>query len=492
VIVTDSAGVDRVARVIDVTSTGVTFEIPSGTATGMALMTVTSGNGSVFLGSALIFSTYYFPHLALGGGWQTTLTYVNYSAETVTCQTSFFSDSGAPLAVSFGGAASSIRTDTLAPGATVHQQSQANLNAAVGTGWAQAQCTGPLKASLLFRSYSGGVAIGEAGVNAMAVPAASFLSFADVQTGIAYANPSAQAAIVTITAVNPAGQTVGSRSVNLPPGQHGASFVGQLLNLNSFTGSVRITSPLPIISLTLNFEAAPAFSSLPPGELTSGAPPVTNVYYFSHLALGGGWQTTLTYVNASAQSVTCQTNFFSDTGASLPVPFGGTTATTRTDALAPGGSIHQQSQARLNDPVVTGWAQAQCTGPVKASLLFRFYNQGVALSEAGVNAMPAPATQFVTFAETGTGIAFANPSPQAVTITFTALSSSGQTLASKNLTLSLQQHSSAFLGPLLGLSTFTGSVQIKSTAPIISLSLNFEAAPAFSSLPPGELESDVH
>ena len=32
---------------------------------------------------------YYFPHLAVGAGWQTTITYINYSPEEVTCQTEF-------------------------------------------------------------------------------------------------------------------------------------------------------------------------------------------------------------------------------------------------------------------------------------------------------------------------------------------------------------------------------------------------------------------
>ena len=103
--------------------------------------------------------------------------------------------------------------------------------------------------------------------------------------------------------------------------------------------------------------------------------------------------------------------------------------------------------------------------------------------------MTAPATQFITFADTQTGIAYANPSAQAATVTITALSSAGQALASRSLTLSPQQHGAAFVGTLLGLGSFTGSVQITSTAPIISLSMNFEANPVFSSLPRGELDS---
>ena len=103
--------------------------------------------------------------------------------------------------------------------------------------------------------------------------------------------------------------------------------------------------------------------------------------------------------------------------------------------------------------------------------------------------MTAGANQFVTFAETSTGIAYANPSNQQATITFTALDSAGLALASKSVVLAPQQHGATYLGPFLGLSSFAGSVQITATTPIVSLSLNFEAPPAFSSLPPGELES---
>ena len=65
--------------------------------------------------------------------------------------------------------------------------------------------------------------------------------------------------------------------------------------------------------------------------------------------------------------------------------------------------------------VAPGWARATCSGPVKASLLYRGYDSaGVAVAEAGVNATAVPATRFVTFAEQGegkpgTGVAYANP-----------------------------------------------------------------------------------
>ncbi len=215
-------------------------------------------------------------------------------------------------------------------------------------------------------------------------------------------------------------------------------------------------------------------------------------YYFSDLAFGENWQTTLTYVNYSPQAVTCSTTFYSDSGVLLPIPFSQGTVSTRTDTLQPGQSIHDQSMGNPALPVSQGWARATCTGPVQASVLFRLYRSGVAVAEAGVNAENAPITQFATFAQTATGVAYANPSPaQSATITFTVYNAAGTQLGSKIINLGPLAHGSANLGPLLGLQSFTGFVKVTSTIPIISLSLNFEAAPVFSSLPPGDLSSST-
>ena len=49
------------------------------------------------------------------------------------------------------------------------------------------------------------------------------------------------------------------------PNWHDAQNMVSLFDLSSFTGSVEITSTAPIVTLSLNFEAAPVSSSLPPG-----------------------------------------------------------------------------------------------------------------------------------------------------------------------------------------------------------------------------------
>ena len=271
--------------------------------------------------------TYYFPHLAVGASWQTTITYINYSSEEVTCQTDFLSDDGSPLMVSFADKGTvDSRTDVLDPGGSVHQETNAALSAPSASGWAQATCTGPVKASLLFRQHnSGGLPVAEAAVSAAAVPATRFVTFAEQGegkngTGVAYANPSDTSAVLTFTVRDEAGQMLDSVNKSLMAGEHGADNMAPLFGLPSFAGSLEITSTAPIVSLSLNFEAAPVFSSLPPGEPDAAAQGSTT-YYFPHLAVGASWQTTITYINYSSQEVNCTTEFLSDQGSPLMVSF---------------------------------------------------------------------------------------------------------------------------------------------------------------------------
>ena len=170
------------------------------------------------------------------------------------------------------------------------------------------------------------------------------------------------------------------------------------------------------------------------------------------------------------------------------------TVVSLTDVLPPGGSVHQETNVDLSAPLARGWARAACSGPVKASLLYRRFEGGVPTGEAGVNAAEVPATRFVTFAEQGegqfgTGVAYANPSATSALVTFTAKDADGETLASVVRTLLPGGHGAQNMEGLFDLSSFTGSLEVTSTAPIVSLSLNNEADPVFSSLPPGEVDA---
>jgi hypothetical protein len=285
------------------------------------------------------------------------------------------------------------------------------------------------------------------------------LVFTAVATALS--GPAGWLTVTPTTGTTPATLTVTASAAGLSPGTYaGAITIASANYANTFSISVTLV-----------------------------VPNATNItaYYFPHLAVGAGFQTTLTYVNYSPQPVTCQTTFYSDSGGSLQVPFAGGSVSTRTDSLGAGADIHVQTTAGANAALFAGWAQAQCTGPVKASLLYRVYNGSVPQGEAGVPATTSPATEFVTFAQTQTGVAYANPSSVPAAVTITALDSTGAVLGQTTLTLQPNAHGAANVGPLLGISSFTGSVQITSTAPIVSISLNAEVFPVFSSLPPGDL-----
>jgi hypothetical protein len=165
-------------------------------------------------------------------------------------------------------------------------------------------------------------------------------------------------------------------------------------------------------------------------------------YYFSHLAVGGGFQTTFTLINYSPQEVTCVTNFYSDIGSPLSLQFSQGSVSTRTDTLQAGQSVHDQTTG--SPPTgIGGWAQSTCTGPVQASLLYRLYQAGVPVGEASVNAETAPTTEFATFAQTATGVAYANPSTtQAANITLTVYDTTGARLGSQIVTLGPMAHTS--------------------------------------------------
>jgi len=368
----------------------------------------------------------------------------------------------------------------------VRRQTDAAPSGQVLTGWASANCTAPVKASALFRSYMGNAPQAEASVLAMTAPATRFVTYADQNTGVACANPSPNSAVVTFTAKDVNGTVVGTNTFTLPPLAHTDATIGAFLGIASFQGSITITSSQPIVSLSLNAEAAPIFSSLPPGQNDGTTGPQT--YYFAQIAAGGIWRTTFTYVNVTTQSVTCVTSFDSDTGSALSLTFNAGTVSSTSDTIPPGGVARRQTDAAQNTSAVTGWASANCTGPVKASALFRSYNGTVPQAEASVLAMTVPATKFLTYADQLTGVAWANPSPSsaAITVTVNNLNGTGIGDGSMTITVAPDSHGSANLGALLGISPFQGSVTINSTQPIISLSLNAEASPIFSSLPPGQ------
>jgi uncharacterized repeat protein (TIGR01451 family) len=213
---------------------------------------------------------YYFPHLAINGQWRTTLTYLNTSNQSISCATHFYSELGTPLSVDFQDVSGTSRTDVIPANGTLHIQTNANPAASVETGWVQCECSAPVKASMLFRSYhfppDSDIPAAEASILPSRNGATRFVTFAEQWTAVALVNPFLDRANVVIGIKNADGSFLKSKNVQLEPGSHAAYNLNDLLGLDGFSGSMLITSDKPILSFSLNAEAVPVFSALPPGE----------------------------------------------------------------------------------------------------------------------------------------------------------------------------------------------------------------------------------
>ena len=190
-----------------------------------------------------------------------------------------------------------------------------------------------------------------------------------------------------------------------------------LFDLSSFTGSLEITSTEPIVSLSLNFEAASVFSSLPPGEPDAAAQGSTT-YYFTHLGRGKGLANHDYLYQLLAAGGELPDRFpFRSRQSVDGLVCGRGTVISRNDVLPPGGSVHQETNVELSGPLVRGWARVTCSGPVQASLLYRRRNsEGIPTGEAGVNAGDSSGHPLCHLCrggegQYGTGVAYANPSP---------------------------------------------------------------------------------
>ena len=125
------------------------------------------------------------------------------------------------------------------------------------------------------------------------------------------------------------------------------------------------------------------------------------------------------------------------------------TVVSRPDILPPGGSVHQETNVELSAPLAPGWARVTCTGPVKASLLFRLHNsEGVPIAEGGVNAASSSGHPLCHLCRTGrrpagdrSGLCQSLPTQRRPCVTFTVRDAAGNELArSDPLTLLPRGH----------------------------------------------------
>jgi len=282
-----------------------------------------------------------------------------------------------------------------------------------------------------------------------------------VNTGVAMVNPNTQDATITIEIRDTAGTLLSARppitlkAIGSPcnPGagdcNHMASFLDQAPYLVSqgFQGTVTFTSTVPISIIALRSllnERAPKdflLTTLPVLNLAAGASSGTQV--IPHFAAGGGWTTQIILLNPTA-SIQTGTIQFLDGGVVTPPTPGGPT-TVNIDG-APGTTTAYSVAANSSKKfLVTGASPGTASGSVRIVptaaggpaptplVIFSYKPESITVSEAGV-----PVTMGTTFrmfaqlspaAKISTGVAIANATAVAGTVTLTLTDLNGVQIA---------------------------------------------------------------
>jgi hypothetical protein len=340
----------------------------------------------------------------------------------------------------------------------------------------------PTTSSRIFIDYRTGVASG--------------VGTLTIRTGVAIANPNATSADFAFTLRDTSGQTLATGHGTLPAGAHRARFIDELnllasdfsLPTNFSTairyGSLEITSSQAIsvvaLRLTTNQRGETILTSTPIADLTH--PQTSAPLFFSQMANGGGFTTSVVLINTSTVTENGTIALFSDSGAPVVVQqAGGASGSIFPFSIPASGSFVFQTDGSPASTQV-GWIRVTPnpggTTPVGAGI-FSYSPQGILITESGVpSAAPTTKARLYIDKSNGhdTGIALVNTGAAAGTLTMTAFQTDGVTAAGDGpatLNITAGGYRAAFAGQLIsGLpSGFKGVAEISSTSPFAALTL---------------------
>jgi len=219
----------------------------------------------------------------------------------------------------------------------------------------------------------------------------------------------------------------------------------------------------------------------------------TELGSFAQVAAGGGWKSTITLMNVSANSVDAQISFRRNDGTPLslnltfPQSGSGATASALPVTVGPNKSVVIQADSPLGS-ISEGWADVSATGPLSGYSTFAFNMTGLPeLSATAPLDSRLSSSLILPFDSTRgyqTGVALANQSAAAQTVTLTVLDQNGVTLDTAQINLAAFGHSAFFLSSRVATSTNQlGILQFQSGGGITGLSLRFSPTGSFTSIP---------
>jgi hypothetical protein len=277
-------------------------------------------------------SPVYFPQLADGGGYTTSIVLSNTSSTTEAGTAAILDDDGNPLSVRVAGGATGSSFNYSIPAGGVFVLQTDGSPDSPRTGWVKitpdSGNTAPVGAGVF--SYSpGGILVTESGIpsSPAATRARVYVDKANGHdTGLAIGNPGASPITITMQAFQSNGSSAGipQAALNIPANGHRSRFVGELLNglPNGFTGIADLTSSSPFVPLTLrslmNARGDFLLTTFPAPDVTQPAP---SPIVFPQIADGGGYATQFIFISANG-AASVSVNFIGDDG--LPLSIGRT------------------------------------------------------------------------------------------------------------------------------------------------------------------------
>ena len=171
--------------------------------------------------------------------------------------------------------------------------------------------------------------------------------------GVAVANPNAGAALVTFTLRKDDGTQLGTQTISLAPRNQTAQFVTELIPiggppapLTEYTGSLSLTSSLPISVLGIRFRGS-KFSTMPVTNIGPSSPvPVISLgvggigaVLLPQFAADGGWATQIVISNANSSPATVRLDLFKRDGTPLTSTLNRTTASSFTNLSVPAQGV---------------------------------------------------------------------------------------------------------------------------------------------------------
>ena len=196
----------------------------------------------------------------------------------------------------------------------------------------------------------------------LATSASMFVDVADRlgrNVGIALANPNAGAAVVTFTLGADDGTHLGTQTISLAPRNQTAQFVtelipiqpsggvgGQPAALAEYSGTLSITSTLPISVLGIRFRGS-TFSTMPVTNIGPSFPvPVLSMgvggagaILLPQFAANGGWATQIVINNANNSAATVRLDLFDRDGSPLSATLNRTTGSSFINFIVPAHGV---------------------------------------------------------------------------------------------------------------------------------------------------------